>query len=283
MSARRKTSLFEDLIGVAGKLPWWVSAVLAVVSYLVLHAIASRPVMTANVAPGQLGAAAASGMATGLTTLLQYVLPATFGLGAIMSAIAAAKDKQLYNTTAVKSGVSALYSMSWADFERLVGEHFRRKGFQVSREGGNGPDGGIDLILRRGGEIYLVQCKQWRANKVGVESVREFYGVMSVQGAAGGYFVTAGEFTDEAKSFAKGLNLELIDGHRLRAMIDTAGNPANTPASVTSTPPPRSSNPVCPQCGAPMKKRTAHKGHNIGKEFWGCSAYPQCNRTLPLG
>ena len=35
--------------------------------------------------------------------------------------------------------------------------------------------------------------------------------------------------------------------------------------------------PVCPQCGKPMIKRVAKKGLNSGKEFWSCSAYPQCN------
>jgi restriction system protein len=43
--------------------------------------------------------------------------------------------------------------------------------------GGGGPDGGVDLVLRKpggnGSEKFLVQCKQWRALKVGVDVVRE--------------------------------------------------------------------------------------------------------------
>ncbi len=35
----------------------------------------------------------------------------------------------------------------------------------------------------------------------------------------------------------------------------------------------------CPQCGKPMVLRTAKKGVNTGKQFWGCSAYPEC-RTV---
>lgn len=34
--------------------------------------------------------------------------------------------------------------------------------------------------------------------------------------------------------------------------------------------------PVCPVCGAPMIRRTARKGPHTGKEFYGCSRYPQC-------
>lgn len=37
--------------------------------------------------------------------------------------------------------------------------------------------------------------------------------------------------------------------------------------------------PDCPVCGKPMIKRMARKGINSGKEFWSCSAYPQCNGT----
>ena len=37
--------------------------------------------------------------------------------------------------------------------------------------------------------------------------------------------------------------------------------------------------PACPLCGTPLIKRMAKKGINSGKEFWSCSAYPQCNGT----
>ena len=79
----------------------------------------------------------------------------------------------------------------------LVGEAFRMRGFSVAETGGGGADGGIDLKLKKGGEIFLVQCKQWRAYKVSVNIVRELFGVMSAQGATGGFVVTSGVFTDD--------------------------------------------------------------------------------------
>ena len=33
---------------------------------------------------------------------------------------------------------------------------------------------------------------------------------------------------------------------------------------------------LCPRCGAPMVLRTAKKGNNAGKMFYGCSTYPKC-------
>ena len=40
----------------------------------------------------------------------------------------------------------------------------------------------------------------------------------------------------------------------------------------------REPSPECPQCGKPMRRRTSAKG-----EFWGCSAYPECKGTRPVG
>lgn len=263
------------------KLPWWVGAALALVSYVVLHSMASRPMLPTAATPGQMGDAAVRSLTTTLAMFGQYVLPFAFGLGAVLSAVAAARQKKLYDTTASRPGVGALKDMSWQEFEMLVSEHYRRKGFQVTREGGNGPDGGIDLTLRQKDETYLVQCKQWKAYKVGVQPVREFYGVMASRGAAGGYFVTSGEYTAEAKAFAQGCNVELIDGLKLRAMIDTARTKsASTPQ--TATPPRTANTPSCPKCGEDMKRRVARQGINAGKDFWGCSAFPKCKGTMPL-
>ena len=40
--------------------------------------------------------------------------------------------------------------------------------------------------------------------------------------------------------------------------------------------------PVCPVCGKEMRKRTAGKGANAGKAFWGCSGYPECRGSVKM-
>lgn len=40
--------------------------------------------------------------------------------------------------------------------------------------------------------------------------------------------------------------------------------------------------PPCPQCGKPMVLRTAQKGANIGKPFWGCTRYPECKGVVDV-
>ena len=40
--------------------------------------------------------------------------------------------------------------------------------------------------------------------------------------------------------------------------------------------------PPCPKCGSVMVLRTAHKGNQPGRQFWGCSAYPACRGLLDV-
>ncbi len=40
--------------------------------------------------------------------------------------------------------------------------------------------------------------------------------------------------------------------------------------------------PVCPKCSKPMALRTAQKGAKTGKQFWGCTAYPECKGLVDI-
>ena len=47
MARRNKTSPAEDLMDLVAMLPWWAGVVLALASYLLLHGVASQPVVVA--------------------------------------------------------------------------------------------------------------------------------------------------------------------------------------------------------------------------------------------
>ena len=101
-----------------------------------------------------------------------------------------------------------------AEFEYLVGELFRREGWQVTETGQHdGPDGGIDLMLTRDGERRIVQCKRWTSWRVGVDDVRAFAGSLMAGGASGadGIFVTFSDFTEHARAAAKKTGMTLLD------------------------------------------------------------------------
>lgn len=288
MARRRKTSAFDDLIHIASRLPWWLSLLIAFVAWFLLHsyAISPPPVVTAD--PKQLGQLMAGSAFRGIAMLLQYLVPAAFVLGAIGSVIARAKRRKLIVdvASATKPG-KTIEGISWQQFEQLTGEAFRRQGFTVTETGGNGPDGGIDLILHKEREKYLVQCKQWRSLKVGVTVIREFFGVIAAEGAVGGFVVTSGAFTAEAKAFASGRNIRLVEGAELNRWIAASRStqstpPIRTPTQTNPVPVPQLSVPSCPVCRSAMQKRTAKRGANIGNEFWGCSQYPKCRGIVAI-
>ncbi len=183
-----------------------------------------------------------------------------------------------------QNGVDTINSLTWQEFEELLAAAYRRQGYRVVETGG-GPDGGIDLILHGKGEKVLVQCKQWRAYRVGVKPVRELHGVLCSKDATSnrGIFVTFGEYTHEARRFAKVNGIELVDRTRLLAMVEAAQKNRISLDDIThlSTPDAASneepqSDPVCPLCGKQMVLRTARRGVNEGSQFWGCSRYPKC-------
>lgn len=290
VARKRKTSTAEDLMDLVAMLPWWAGIALALTSYMVLHSIAIRPLPAAQ-SPQQIGQLATTAIWQGLAIGGQYILPLICLAGAAISAVRKRRRSQLFETTSASSSADALNNMSWREFETLVGEGFRRRGYSVRETGGGGPDGGVDLVLSKNGEKTLVQCKQWKAFKVGVSTVRELYGVMAADGAAAGFVVTSGRFTQEAAAFAAGRNIQLLDGPALmnllkQAKVQTGAAPANkarTAVPVTerfnkepafdTVQPAASPIPGCPQCGKAMVRRIAKRGPAAGKVFWGCSAF----------
>ncbi len=291
MARRKKSSPAEVLIELVAFLPWWAGVALALLSYLLLHPIAAQPIAAAPA--GQVSAMVTQGLWKGLASVGQYVLPLICLAAAGVSAWRRKVRQGLAADVAQNQASDALDGMSWREFELLVGEGFRLQGYQVAETGGGGADGGVDLVLtrpgRNGAEKFLVQCKQWRALKVGVDVVRELYGVMAARGATGGFVVTSGRFTDEAVSFASGRNVTLVDGPKLLGLIRQARTgaeqaKARTGAPTATPPTPVSRQPAtCPLCAKPMVRRTARRGANAGSEFWGCTGYPVCRGTRPIG
>jgi len=131
--ARQRTSPLEDLIAIASKFPWWISALLVPISYLMLHSIATRPLMPNAPTPGQMGDAVATGLMTTLCMFEQFILPFAFGLAAIISLVRSIKQRKIYETVKSRSDVAVLNEMTWGDFQVLIGEHFRRTGLGVTR------------------------------------------------------------------------------------------------------------------------------------------------------
>lgn len=275
--ARRKDSVLDDLLDIAKMLPWWVDIAIAITSYFWLHSISSSEIAVA-LQPGKMGEFLETQMSKTFATIGQFLLPFVFSLGAVLSLFDRKKREHLLSETKQRGNQNALLNMGWREFEMLVGEVFLQRGFTVVEIGSNGPDGGVDLVLKKNSETHLVQCKQWKAYKVGVKVVRELFGVMAAEGAVGGYVVTSGVYTKEAKTFADGRNIELIDGSKLTQMIQGVKSSIPVTTNIVYE---TKNDLTCPNCGSAMVKRNARRGANAGQEFFGCSQYPACRGTRP--
>lgn len=309
MARRRKTSTLDDLLNIAMKMPLWANLVIAGGSFAFLRYYGGTELPTLSVTPGsELGPAIADQILRLFAYIGQYVIPPVFLLGGILGWIQRKVRARKFSRigSAQEPGV-AIRNLTWEQFEKMVGEAFRKQGFTV-QETDKGPDGGVDLVLRKGREVFLVQCKQWRASKVGVQVVRELYGVMSARGVTGGFVVTSGAFTSDAWRFAKGTNLQLIDGKRLIQWFKTPDLVRVTPpaeeslgeadraivSQVAPAPgdgpkacPPSShsdNSSTCPRCGGGMTARYARatNGGIANSVFLGCLNFPSCRGTRPL-
>ncbi|MFI5339392.1 MAG: restriction endonuclease, partial [Candidatus Methylomirabilales bacterium] len=221
----------------------------------------------------------------GSVTSSTFALKAILGIGSVAAPfialvlllpapLAAFRQYRKRRLLDKQKDLGSIRSLSWRRFETLVGEAYRRQGYAVSGNASDCPDGGVDLVLKRDGSTLLVQCKQWKAWKVGVKVVREILGVMTDRHADGAIIVTSGLFTQEARSFAAGKPIELIEGQQLAELVLSVqdGPAATAPHAGTA------SRKICPKCGADMVLRTAQRGTHTGQQFWGCSRFPACKQ-----
>ena len=102
-------------------------------------------------------------------------------------------------------------------FEGQILKLLQKMGFDAELTKASG-DGGIDIIAHKHDDIvggkFVIQCKDW-SNAVGEPAVRDLYGVVMSEKANKGILITNSSFTSQAYQFAKGKNIELIDGERL--------------------------------------------------------------------
>lgn len=292
MARRRKDNSF---VGIMLELPWWASLIVAVI----LWGIAKFKFGDA----AQIDASDPGSYINYAALYLFKIFAALALFASVVSGIRVVFRRLLF---ASAKDLDAIRNMSWQNFERLVGEAYRMQGYRVRESGGGGADGGVDLWLSCDGQITLVQCKQWRSSKVGVQVVREMYGIMTAEKADGVIIATVGEYTKDAAEFARGKPIELLTGKRLVKLINSSDRGVTEPRSqsteleassvaiMESQEPSGTAYesqdydeieievPVCGKCGIEMVLRTARKGANAGNQFWGCANYPKCREMKPL-
>lgn len=273
MSRRRPSpveTMADDLLKILIHVPVWVGPIVAAVAYLVFRYLV----------PAMMPSDPIGGMFRAFVRGAAIVAPMFMGMVWLASLVVRWKRGKLLDS---RDSMASLRSMSWQDFEHLVGEAYRRQGYFVEETGGGGSDGGVDLILGRDGEKVVVQCKQWRSWTVGVRVVRELFGTMMHEGADTAVVVTCGRFTRDAEDFADGKPIELVDGPALwelvkSVQVDAVPAPKlPQPSAPTAAPPTVGAVALsCPECGSPMVLKTARNGWYAGRDFYSCCRFPDC-------
>lgn len=262
LMGRRKRSILDDLV----VLPWWCSPVASAFAYLFIGTL--LPALVPQDNP----------FFAAFNTAMPQIAPMVALILLVPMPFAYLNGRKKRRLVDANRDLDSIRALSWRDFEQLVAEAYRRQGYRVRENLTAGPDGGVDVVLEKDGQLHLVQCKQWKSRKVGVSVVREMFGVMMAQNAASVSVITSGMFTQEAKSFAQAKPIDLIDGPQLARLV--AGVQASPPAgSDTRHPGPSGDTSVCPQCGGSLVQRVARRGANAGKVFVGCSGFPKCRYT----
>lgn len=300
---RSKRNLPDEIFDFLVSVPWWMGPVLMLGCWVLARFVMPGVVelfIDENTKPSTRQSLE---MFSRLLVRSSPYAPAPVGFIWLIALIRKVMDGRRLDS---QEGIQTIRKLHWREFEKLLMEAFRRQGYLVE-ETGPGPDGGVDMILDKGGHRTLVQAKQWRAWNVGVKIVRELFGVQAAQGADHSIVVTSGRFSADAQRFAQENNIRLIDGNELAAMIasvqrgraETGKNlPASTASPVSSaanTAPPAATaqakpapqapaaTPPCPNCGQAMVQRVAKRGENVGQSFWGCPQYPKCRGTRAAG
>lgn len=277
MRRRQEPGLIDVLADILNMLPIWAGPLVAVVIFVLGWWVVP------TVMPREAGGISVAPIFESLSRTLGTIIS---GLALVIWVGVTIKRLLVRRSFDSHQSLESVRTLPWNQFEQFVGEAFRREGYHVEHTGTASGDGGIDLVLRKNGETVLVQCKQWKAWKVGVKPVRELLGVITSHSASAGILATSGRFTAEAVRFAQDNRIRLIDGPALERLVAsvrsaTVSSPRPVPVPSSSAEQPARV-PVCGKCGASLVVRTAKKGQHAGQQFWACPNFPSCRYTQPM-
>jgi restriction system protein len=166
-------------------------------------------------------------LAAGLALLAKVLLPERFAaagmLGSfpfvIIAAVAATKQWRAPSATQTAQALQQLNTMTSRDFGDAVAAAWRADGHDVQLLKGSG----ADLELSKGGRLTLLAFRRWKAASVGVEPLRELHAAQLRQDAGASIYVASGALSDKAQSFAKQMNIRIVDATELALLMRSAG------------------------------------------------------------
>ncbi len=173
-----------------------------------------------------------AGIAMAVAALAYLVLPSAYApygaFGAtpflVIAAIAGWKALRAPSATRVAAALERVGGMSWNEFSTVLEQAFRDEGYAVRRLAL--PQ--ADFELTREARVTLVSCKRWKVARTGVEPLRSLSEAAQAREAHESMYVAAGEFTDNATTFAAAKRIRLVHGADLARMLPGAGRAKTT-------------------------------------------------------
>ena len=183
-----ENSLFAILL----RKPWWISILIAAVVSLAASMLFPK-------------AYAVYGMSAGFPFF-------------IIGVVAAVRQWRAPGAALVAHTRETVSAMSWRDFADAIEAAYRRDGYEVKRV-----SNGADFDIVKDGRKSLIAGKRWKAASTGVEPLRELLAAAESCGAHDRIYITIGQLSDNARSFASehGIRVLREDGlaDLLRGMV----------------------------------------------------------------
>jgi restriction system protein len=203
-----------NIIEFLAQIPWWVSVVLSVTFYVFLKYFVPY-FETQSTLVNEVHAS--FGPIFAPLVALFFLSPVTFSL---------LKFNRKRKLQDLGKEIQAIQELTWQEFKELVAGAYRNTGYIVLENNAFRSDPSVDLVVRKGANLYLVQCRYWQNRKLGKREVKNLYSLMLDKHASGVFLLTTGIFTNEARYYAASRPINLIDGIDLVELLHKASSAA---------------------------------------------------------
>ena len=209
---KKDLNIFDFL----AQIPWWVSVTLSASFYLLLQYVLpyfenqSALVNEVHVSLAPVFAPVVA---------LALLAPVTF------SFLKSSRKKKLHD---LREEIKSIQELSWKQFSEQVAEAYGNMDYFILKNDFT-TDPSVDLVLRKSANLYLLQSRYWRNRKIGLREVRKLYTLMHNKQASGIFLLTTGIFSREARRYAIGRPINLIDGIKLVELLDSVKEQKPTP------------------------------------------------------
>jgi restriction system protein len=200
---RKDLNVFDFL----AQIPWWVCVTLSASFYLLFQYVIpyfENQGDLVNEVHVSLGPVFAPVVALAILT------PVTF------SFLKSNRKKKLHS---LREEIKSIQELSWPQFKEQIAEAYGRAGYLVLENDPFTSDPSVDLVMRKSANLYLLQSRYWRNRKLGLREAKNLFSLMHEKQASGVFLLTTGVFTREARRFAAGRPINLVDGIQLVELL----------------------------------------------------------------